>query len=119
MRLFTVVALVALSNTAGAQQLQALRFARVVDGNGTVTPGGVVIVSGDTVLRVQAARAAMPRDAKVVDMTKYSAIPGLIDAHTHVTFSYDPKSGLNPWDQGNQEFDAVLKLVLENMRRTL
>jgi imidazolonepropionase-like amidohydrolase len=118
-RLFTVVALVALSNTAGAQQLQALRFARVVDGNGTVTPSGVVIVSGDTVLSVLGARAAIPRGAKVVDMTKYSAIPGLIDAHTHVTFSYDPKSGLNPWDQGNREFDVVLKLVLENMRHTL
>ena len=92
MRLLWIGALLAFSVTADAQQIQALKFARVIEGNGTVTPGGVVIVSGDTVLRVQDARAPIPRDAKVIDLTKYSAIPGLIDVHTHITYSYDPES---------------------------
>jgi len=118
-RLLTLGALVVIASTAGAQQVQALKFARVVDGNGSVTPGGVVIVSGDTVLRVQSARAAIPRDAKVVDLTKYSAIPGLIDVHTHITYSYDPASGLDPWNQGRREPDVIRKFQLENMRHTL
>ena len=118
MRLLTLGALLALTTTAGAQ-VQALKFARVVDGNGSVTPNGVVIVSGDTVLSVQNARAAIPRDATIVDLTKYSAIPGLIDAHTHITYSYDPESGLDPWNQGRREPDVIRKFQLENMRHTL
>src|SRR5690242_17567573 len=119
MRLLTIGALFALSATAGAQQLQALKFARVVDGNGAITPGGVVIVSGDTVLRVQTARDPIPRDARVIDLTKYSAIPGMIDVHTHITYSYDPASGLDPWNQGRREPDVIRKFQLENMRHTL
>ena len=118
MKIVTAV-LIAVSATAGAQQVQALKFARVVDGNGAVTRGGVVIVSGDTVLRVQDAGAPIPRDAKVVDLTRYSAIPGLIDVHTHITYSYDPASGLDPWNQGRREPDVVRKFQLENMRHTL
>lgn len=119
MRILTFGALVAISATAGAQQVQALKFGRVVDGNGTVTPNGIVIVSGDTVLRVQDARAAIPRDAKVVDLTKYSAIPGMIDAHTHITYSYDPESGLDPWNQGRRAPEVIRRFQLENMRHTL
>src|SRR4051812_6428892 len=119
MRLLAIGAFVAISSSAGAQQVQALRFARVVDGNGTVTPGGVVIVSGDTVLRVQGPRDALPRDARVVDLTRYSAIPGMIDVHTHITYSYDPESGLDPWNQGRREPDVIRKFQLENMRHTL
>jgi imidazolonepropionase-like amidohydrolase len=114
-----IAALVVACNTARAQQLQALRFARVVDGSGAVVEGGVVIVSADTVLRVQDARAAIPRDAKIVDLTRYSAIPGMIDVHTHITYSYDPESGLDPWNQGRREPDVVRKFQLENMRHTL
>jgi imidazolonepropionase-like amidohydrolase len=114
-----IAALVVACNTASAQQLQALRFARVVDGSGAVVEGGVVIVSADTVLRVQDARAAIPRDAKIVDLTRYSAIPGMIDVHTHITYSYDPESGLDPWNQGRREPDVVRKFQLENMRHTL
>src|SRR5438105_4215610 len=119
MRLLTIATLFTLSGAAEAQQVQALRFARVVDGNGAVTPGGVVIVSGDTVLRVQAARAAIPPGATIVDLTKYSAIPGMIDVHTHITYSYDPESGLDPWNQGRREPDVIRKFQLENMRHTL
>ena len=119
MRLLTLGALLAFTATAGAQQIQALKFSRVVDGNGTVVPNGVVIVSGDTVLRVQDARAAIPRDAKVVDLTKYTAIPGMIDVHTHITYSYDPESGLDPWNQGRREPETIRKFQIENMKHTL
>src|SRR3954466_2303325 len=119
MRILTICALIAVSHTVGAQQLQALKFARVVDGNGAVTPGGVSMVSADRGLRVQDARAAIPRDAKIVDLTKYSAIPGMIDVHTHITYSFDPESGLDPWNQGRREPETIRKFQLENMRHTL
>ncbi|HEY6829476.1 MAG TPA: hypothetical protein VI259_21610, partial [Gemmatimonadaceae bacterium] len=44
-------------------QLRAVRFAAVIDGSGTVTQRGVVIVSGDTILRVAGPRDPIPQGA--------------------------------------------------------
>ncbi len=90
---------VAVTPALAFAQLKALRFARVIDGNGTVTPNGVVLVSGDTILRVLAANTAIPAGAQVVDLRRYSAIPGMIDVHTHITYAYDPETGQDPWRQ--------------------
>src|SRR5437773_1804753 len=80
----------------GAQQTKALRFAAVVDGSGRVIRNGVVIVNADTVVRVLDASAPIPAGAEVVDLRKFTAIPGMIDVHTHVTYAYDPESGNDP-----------------------
>lgn len=90
---------VALIPALAAAQLKALRFARVIDGNGTVTPNGVVLVSGDTITRVLKANDPIPAGAQVVDLRRYSAIPGMIDVHTHITYAYDPETGQDPWRQ--------------------
>src|SRR5438067_1376662 len=76
-----------------AAQMMALRFARVVDGTGRVVPNGTILVEGDRIVRVLAANEAAPRDAKVVDLRRYSAIPGLIDVHTHMTYTFDDQPG--------------------------
>lgn len=103
---------------AGAQ-VKALRFARVIDGTGSVTPNGVVLVSGDTILRVLTARDAIPRGAEVVDLRRYSAIPGMIDVHTHITYAYDPESGNDPWRQPARAPELTYKLQQLNALHTL
>lgn len=32
----------------------------------------------------------LPKNSQVIDLSKYTVLPGLIDAHTHVLFSQDP-----------------------------
>ena len=60
---------------------------------GAETAGQTVIVTGDKVTGI-AATSATPAGAgdKVVDLTKYTVLPGLIDVHTHLTGAnnFDP-----------------------------
>lgn len=100
-------------------QLKALRFARVVDGNGTVTPNGVIIVSGDTIARVLKASDPIPAGAQVMDLRRYSAIPGMIDVHTHITYAYDPESGQDPWRQQPRAPELTYALQKANALHTL
>jgi len=96
-------------------QARAYRFKAVVDGSGTVTPNGVVIVDGDKIVSVLAGGASLPRDAQVVDLSRFTAIPGLIDLHTHITYYWDPESGTDPWRAGSgRSPDMTVQLARQN-----
>jgi imidazolonepropionase-like amidohydrolase len=42
---------------------------------------------------VETGDAQVPLDAEVIDLTRYSGIPGLIDAHAHAIFYWDRAPG--------------------------
>ena len=58
---------------------RALRFARLVDGNGTITNDATIIVDGNRIVSVGSGGGAVPRGVTVVDLRRYTAIPGLIE----------------------------------------
>lgn len=126
MRLFHTRAIALASLTAlltpvcaPAQQLKALKFASVVDGSGRVVPQGVVIVDGDKIVQVAGPRDVLPANARVVDLTRYIAIPGLIDLHTHMTYYWDPASGTDPWRQPPRTPEQTVQLARNNATKTL
>ena len=100
-------------------QLKAVRFAAVVDGSGSVTQRGVIIVSGDTILRVAGPRDPIPQGAQVIDLSRYTAIPGMIDVHTHMTYYWDSTSGTDPWRQPPRPPEQTVQLARWNAMRTL
>ncbi|GJG85475.1 Xaa-Pro dipeptidase [Gemmatimonadetes bacterium T265] len=105
---------------AGAAQSTAVRFGRLVDGTGAVVRDAVVVVDGDHVTRVGSGDAAVPAGARVVDLRRYTGIPGLVDAHTHMTFWWDRAPGTRPWAQlGTLGAAVTVFLAQENARRTL
>src|SRR4051794_20840068 len=102
-----------------AQQIKALKFGSVVDGSGRVVAQGVVIVDGDKIIRVQGPRDALPANAQIVDLTRYTAIPGLIDLHTHMTYYWDSTSGTDPWRQPARPPEQTVRLARINALHTL
>jgi len=70
---------------AAPPQVTVLRAARLYDGKAaaTVSPG-VVVVRGDRIAEV-GPKAAIPAGATVIDLGDATLLPGLIDAHTHLT----------------------------------
>lgn len=69
----------------------------------------------DVCLATQGARiqSVGPCSGASVDLSRYTAIPGLIDAHTHLTYILD-----NPVSQAGRS-EAVVFLSQENARKTL
>jgi imidazolonepropionase-like amidohydrolase len=99
-------------------QVTALHFGRAWLGPGRVINDAVVVVKDNRIESVGSGRAAIPRGARVVDLRRFTAIPGLIDVHTHMTFYWDKKPGTRPI--GQQRHVAVtVFLAQENTRKTL
>ena len=98
----------------------ALRFGHLVDGTGRTLRDAVVIVDGDRIVSVGTGALAIPRGAIVRDLRRYTAIPGLIDAHTHMTYYWDGAPGTNPWQQqGARNSGVTVFLAQANAMRTL
>ena len=78
----------------------------------------VVIVQGDRIVSVSSGTRDLPKGADVVDLRRYTGIPGLIDAHTHMTYYWDRQPGTRPLGQRRRPAVTVF-LAQDNARRTL
>ena len=103
-----------------AAPVKAIRFGRLVDGAGKVLTNAIVIVDGDRIKSIAANTSSIPPGAEVIDLARFTAIPGLIDAHTHMTYYWDESPGTRPWAQLGARVPALtMVLAQENLRKTL
>jgi len=117
MRLAIVLGtLVAAASTAAAPETMALRFGRVWDGAREVRDA-VVIVERNRIVRLESG-GDVPAGATVVDLRRFTGIPGLIDLHTHMTYYWDGAPGTRPLGQRRRPAETVF-LAQANARRTL
>ncbi|MEZ5293873.1 MAG: amidohydrolase family protein [Vicinamibacterales bacterium] len=116
--------LLALASTAvlaaasdAAAQGTAVRFGALWDGARRVADA-VVVVEGGRIRTVGQGDGAVPSGAAVVDLRPLVGLPGLIDAHTHITYYWDRAPGTRP--RGQRRLPAVtVFLAQDNARRTL
>ena len=91
-----MLALILLTSHAVAG-VQYLRFGKLIDGKGKVWTNVMVVVENDRIRSVE--RDEPPSGADIIDLRRYTGIPGLIDAHTHMTYYWDQAAGTTPWSQ--------------------
>ncbi|HEV8076514.1 MAG TPA: amidohydrolase family protein [Candidatus Acidoferrum sp.] len=73
-----------------AAQTIAIRAGNLLDpAKGTVSKDQIILVENGKITAVGAG-LPIPKDAQVVDLSKEWVMPGLIDAHTHITFQEIP-----------------------------
>jgi imidazolonepropionase-like amidohydrolase len=94
----------------------ALRFGKVIDGRGRSIDDAVIVIQGDTIVSVGTGERAVPSGARVIDLRRFTAIPGMIDVHTHMTYWRDKSK---PTARGPSSKDSVVMAAAENARHTL
>ena len=68
----------------GVAQVTAIKAGRLVDPQaGTVLNDQIILIRDNKVEQVGKG-LAIPADAKVIDLSQMTVLPGLIDCHTHL-----------------------------------
>jgi imidazolonepropionase-like amidohydrolase len=75
--------------------LTVIRAGTLIDGvSNTPRKNQLVFLRGGRIEKVTDASVAIPTDAKIIDLSNATVLPGLIDSHTHIfLWGEDPKKG--------------------------
>ncbi|HKB90601.1 MAG TPA: amidohydrolase family protein, partial [Opitutaceae bacterium] len=107
------------SRTKSTSSKTAIKFGKLWDGH-RVLRNAVVIVTGNKIESVTES-ASVPRGIDVIDLSRYTGLPGLIDAHTHMTYYWDGKAGTTPRQRFQPPRHVAVQVFLAqvNARKTL
>jgi imidazolonepropionase-like amidohydrolase len=118
--LLALVSTLALAQEKSGAKIKAVRFGKLWDAKGKVWTNAVVIVEDGKIRAVTTDASAIPRDAEIIDLSKFTGLPGLIDVHTHMTFYTDETPGVPLRKQMDNPVPAVeVFLARKGALRTL
>ena len=103
--MFQAVAFV--STTAQSVQPTIIKCGRLINPvDGSETRNAIIVVRGGLIERVGAA-LNIPAGAKVIDLSAYTVLPGLIDSHTHILLQPEDERGAPPVVTKSQAFRTL------------
>lgn len=116
--LLLLVGLLVIPTWAGQPKLKekpkslAITKARLIDGTGAPpVSNAVIVISGDKFEAVgEAGKVAIPKNAEIIDVSGKTVIPGLIDAHMHMTSFAPSKYDTTLTNDSIMSFRAAYRL---------
>jgi len=90
----TVSILTLYAMPTNAQDVTAIRAGRLIDGTGSPAhKDAIILVRGDRIEAVgSAAEISIPRGAHVIDLSEHTVMPGIVDAHAHLSIRPDVRT---------------------------
>ena len=105
--LFALILLLSSFAFAQSTAVTAIKCGRLINTvDGSVTQNAVIIVRGDRIEQAGAG-VSIPSGAKVIDLSAFTVLPGLIDCHTHVLLQPEDERGAPPVVTKSQAFRTV------------
>ncbi len=106
-KIFPLMFFVVVSSSIALAQVTAIKAGKLVDPkSGTVVSNQVILIEGGRIKSV-GSNVSIPRDATVIDLSKYTVLPGLIDCHTHVLLQPEDEGEVPPVVTKSQAFRTV------------
>lgn len=106
---------VSLNSVAAATK--AILAGKAIDPSGNVIANAVIVIDNDRIVSVGTGEP--PAGVEVIDLRRFTVIPGMIDLHTHMTYVWDRAAGTRPLSQPRRPAGVTVVLAADNARRTL
>ena len=84
-----------------------IRADRIVDGRGNVIEGGDVVVENGKITRVDKTATGTP----TYDLRGYTLMPGLIDAHSHLSWYFNRQGRYHTRGDGDTPVESMLSMA--------
>ena len=89
--ILVLLCVVSVTSMAQSTSTIAIKAGRLIDPEtGTASNNQLIIIEGERIKAV-GANLTIPAGATVIDLSKLTVLPGLVDAHTHMALTYKEK----------------------------
>jgi imidazolonepropionase-like amidohydrolase len=78
---------------APTKSLKAVKFGKLWDARGKLWTSAIVLIEDDKIKSVTTNPSDIPPHAQIIDLSRFTGLPGLIDVHTHMTQYTDETPG--------------------------
>src|ERR1700720_2102184 len=80
-------------SAASSKSIKAVKFGKLWDARGKLWTNAIVLIEDDKIKSVATNASDVRAHAQIIDLSRFTGLPGLIDVHTHMTEYTDETPG--------------------------